>query len=99
GAQGPRIAFSSDRDGNFSVYTMDADGSHVSRVTSSALSDGQPAISPDGTKIAFHSFDTHFGNNGAIFVSNIDGSNPVSLTNRVDSNPTWSPDGAKIAFE
>src|SRR6266508_4937141 len=45
-----KIAFSSYRDGNSDIYTMEADGSDVQRLTASA---GSPRWSPDGKKIAF----------------------------------------------
>ncbi len=52
---GRRIAFDSDRDGNFEVYAMNADGSGVTRLTVRDAHDVGPAWSPDGRRIAFHS--------------------------------------------
>jgi TolB protein len=56
-----------------------------------------PAISPDGTRIAFAS--DRSGNN-EIYVANLDGSNLRRLTNNPaeDVSPTWSPSGGQIAF-
>jgi len=55
--QNGRIAFTSNRDGNSEIYTMNPDGSDQKRLTfnsSSGLdSDGDPTLSPDGKKIAF----------------------------------------------
>lgn len=53
---GRRIAFASDREasGVWHIYVMDADGSHVRRVTPADPEDGyftKPAWSPDGTSI------------------------------------------------
>ena len=42
-----RIAFDSDRDGNFDVYVMDADGSNQTRLTNNPAQDRVPAWSPD----------------------------------------------------
>lgn len=43
---GTKIAFSSDRDGNFQIYVMNADGSAPTRLTDNTAHDGAPAWSP-----------------------------------------------------
>ena len=93
-----KIAFQSNRDGNFEIYVMNADGSNPVRLTNNLAVDGSPAWSPDGTKVAFTS---NRDGNFEIYVMNADGSNPVNLTNSplaMNRNPAWSPDGTKIAF-
>ena len=94
---GSKIAFISDRDGNFEIYTMDADGTNLVRLTDHPAFDAFPSWSPDGSKIAFIS---DRDDNDEIYVMSADGTNPVNLTNNgeVDDLPSWSPDGAKIAF-
>jgi Tol biopolymer transport system component len=92
-----QIAFISNRDADFQIYSMNDDGSDVTRLTDNDASDLHPSWSPDGEKIAFmRSID----GNSEIFVMNSDGSNPTRLTNNPadDTDPTWSPDGEKIAF-
>ncbi|MFN2455980.1 MAG: DUF4214 domain-containing protein [Pyrinomonadaceae bacterium] len=92
-----RIAFASDRDGNFEVYAMNPDGSGQTNLTNNAAEDFNPAWSVDGTRLAFVS--NRDGNN-EIYVMNADGSNPLRLTNNSaeDLSPAWSPDGTRIAF-
>ena len=78
GSSGPgTIAFTTTRDGNAEVYTVRSDGSGLENVTSDVANDGQPAWSPDGTKLAFVSTrDT----NGEIYVMNADGTGLKRLT-------------------
>jgi Tol biopolymer transport system component len=93
-----KIAFSIIQGQSHNIYTVDPDGSSLSRLTNIANSTyyPQPAWSPDGTKLAFE-------NEESIWVINADGSNLRVLTlNTSDlsdsSVPAWSPDGKKLAF-
>jgi uncharacterized repeat protein (TIGR01451 family) len=91
------IAFTTNRDGNYEIYTMHPDGTGLTRLTNSAASDVDPAWSPDGSQIAFTS--NRAGNN-EIYLMNADGSNVRRLTSNTssDTHPSWSPDGFRIAF-
>jgi WD40-like Beta Propeller Repeat len=91
------IAFSSDRSGDFEIYTMNPDGSDLKRLTNAPGNDGPARWSPDGTKIVFSS---DRDGNGEVYTMNADGSGQTRLTNdpALDSLPSWSPDGTKIAF-
>ena len=98
-----KIAFASSRndvsDSNNDpdVYIMNADGSEQTRLTNSDGWNSYPALSPDGSKIAFIS--TRDGN-PEIYIMNVDGSGQTRLTtnDRFERTPAWSPDGAQIAF-
>ena len=92
-----KLAFASNRDGNFEIYSMNADGSGQTRLTANPAFDATPSFSADGTKIAFASSRT---GNGDIYVMNADGGGQTRLTTStaIDGFPAFSPDGTKIAF-
>jgi TolB protein len=73
---GKKVAFMSQRDGNWEVYVMNIDGSGIQRLTNNGDTDGLPIWSPDGQTIAFAS-----DRNGewAVWAMNPDGSNQRML--------------------
>lgn len=114
-SEGPRdpdnpINYSDDRE----IYRMDADGTNQQQLTAttSRISDEQPSISPDGTKVAFAS-NLHWHTSGVdqldIYVMNADGTGesrrltfdgaPTYPLEKRSQNPVWSPDGSRIAYE
>jgi dipeptidyl aminopeptidase/acylaminoacyl peptidase len=94
GADG-KIAFASNRDGNFEIYTVDPDGTNLQRLTHTAADESMPAWSPDGSRIAFQRRDPPTGNID-VWTMFADGSGQVDVTRGVE--PEWSPDGRKLVF-
>ena len=93
---GSRIAFASDRDGDWEIYVMHADGSGQRRLTRSPGVDRSPAWSPAGGTIAFES-----GRSGSLDIYRIDadGTGERVLVRRARNvyEPVWSPRGTRIA--
>jgi WD40 repeat protein len=106
GANG-RIVFASDRDtddGRFQIYSMNPDGSDVTRLTNNTGSDRSPAWSPDGTKIAFLNRPSPQFDEYDLYLMGADGSNQTQITpsfsrGLAPENISWSPDGQKIVVE
>ena len=48
-----KIVFSSHRDGNWEIYTMNVDGNGLENLINNPGADGDPIYSPDGSKILF----------------------------------------------
>jgi Tol biopolymer transport system component len=93
-----RLAFTSDRDGDFEVFTMRPDGSDVKQLTKNKAVDAPMDWSPDGKKLVFVS---DRDGDLEVYTMNADGSGVKRLTFSpgADSAGSWSPDGKKIAFE
>jgi TolB protein len=91
------VVFYSRRGGTAKIYTMNADGSDVTQVTSGPGNDLYPDISTNGRYVAFASNRT---GNFEIYVLDLrDGTlTNVSNSTAEDMWPRWSPNGHQLAF-
>lgn len=74
---GSKLAFITDRDGNFELYVMNADGTNPTNLSNNLATEFYPAWSPLGTKILFS---TTRDGNLEIYSMNPDGSSQTRLT-------------------
>jgi len=81
----------------FRLFVVPTDGSTPTQVGPDGAC--EPAVSPDGSKIAFMQYKWDHGPRYDIWVMNIDGAGLKQITTDGRSTePAWSPDGSGIVF-
>jgi Tol biopolymer transport system component len=90
------IVFRNDSSGDGDLYAIDPVGNAPVQLTSGPGDDHEPALSPDGTQVAFSRIDD---GGMAIWLMSVDGSGAhrISDGEGFDWQPAWMPDG-RIVF-
>jgi len=88
---GRKIAFNSNRDGDYEIYVMNADGSGQRNLTDNASLDALPAWSADGRQLVFESERAEKGNRDVYVMSASNGTVIGRLTTvaQADEMPDW----------
>jgi TolB protein len=97
---GTKIYFVSTRTGRGTkeIWSMDPDGSNQKQLTFYKSICTTPAVSPDGTKLAFTSY---YGGNPAILIHSLETGRRLPFYGPVSSmvaTPGFTPDGQRIVF-
>jgi TolB protein len=95
---GTHIYFVSDRTGHKEVWGMDPDGRNQRQITRFGSTSLEPAISPDGSKLAFVSYTRV---TPGIFVFSVDPPRDLRFYNQrasVNETPSFTPDGKQIVY-
>jgi len=79
------------------IYIKPIDSRVVTRLTSDPAQDAMPAISPDGSRIAFAS---NRSGSWDIYVMSSTGGKALQITSdgTHELHPSWSPDGSRLVF-
>lgn len=94
---GRKIAFASDRTGNWDIYLMDVQGGQPVQLTSDTSHDVHPSFSPDGQQLVYSSFNAQ-SQQWELVVLDI--SNPtVKRYIGPGLFPQWSPKDNRILYQ
>lgn len=95
-----KIVFTSSRDNNREIYSMNPDGSGQMRLTRHRADDAMPTWSPTGEQILFASDRDRFSLSRDLYLMDPDGRNVRRVFGKSEdrSSAVWSPDGKQIAY-
>ncbi len=93
-----KIVFTSNKNGNEDIFSMNLDGSELTQLTDHPGMDAYPSVSPNGEKIVYTS---DIDGSWQLVLINWDGTEKVQITNNREKNgyPAWSFDSRYIFFE
>lgn len=99
--RGGVVAFTSYRDGHAQIYAVPVTGGAASRITNTTFNETQPALSPDGTKIAYTSDSSGVPK---LWFCASDGTARQRLTagfgfpGAAEASPSWAPASDRVVF-
>ena len=76
------------------LYSMLSNGRDVRQLTDNGVDDFDPAVAPDGRRLALD----RGGPRAGLYLMDAAGRGVRRLTRLDDSQPAWSPDGTRLAF-
>jgi Tol biopolymer transport system component len=81
------------------LYLLNKSG-QIIRLTNNNRHENNPALSPDGKKVAFHGGIMNDSLTWDIYIIDLESLEETRLTENgvLDGHPDWSPDGSKIVF-
>lgn len=94
---GTRIAFASDRGGQWDIWVVEANGRNPIQITNTPMPEMSPSWSPDGKKLVYCRIDPK-ENRNSLWVVELDNPGIKRLIGE-GLFPAWSPSGDKIAYQ
>jgi Tol biopolymer transport system component len=96
---GDRIAFQTNPGSIPTVCLADGSGGNVGCLQSGQTGSGHPALSPDGTQMAYISNEDGDWDIFIVDVANLGAPRKLTDNGQVDQHPRFSPDGQTILFQ
>jgi TolB protein len=95
------VVFVSFRNGNGELYAVPLAGGPATRLTNTASQEDAPALSPDGKRIAYTSYETGVPK---LWLANVNGGQAArantsfSYAGSADAGPSWAPTSDRLVF-